>query len=210
MGIEGLFAYHRDAAILAHLDDVEAARRILVHPVPAFELGGDALYRAFDAKRLAAADAGERLLLLEHPRCNGCIAKGEARYEGDDFFWAGRFAQTALHAGIFGKTQQRPIRVIRQRAGRAYGHAGKAEGATLGVDLDGAERCPSRQPDDIDGGGSRMMEFAQREPQHISLAADREEAGGTGNRLYTFDREGLPQNKWIVGLDRREGLAREP
>src|SRR2546423_3172021 len=105
MGVEALLGDDSNAAILAHLDDVKAAWGILVHPVLAFELGGDALYRAFDAKRLAAADAGEGLLLLEHARRNRCIAEGETRSEADHFLRAGRLAQAALHASIFGEAQ---------------------------------------------------------------------------------------------------------
>src|SRR6266487_1672082 len=78
MGVEPRFGDRDHAAILAHPDQIEAIGRILVHPVAACELGGDAVDRALDAERLAAADARERLLLLEHP---GGGAKGEARHE---------------------------------------------------------------------------------------------------------------------------------
>src|SRR5437773_6510229 len=64
--IERLLAHGGDAAVLAHLEHVEARRRALVHPVPAFELRGHAIDRALDAERLVAADAAERLFLLEH------------------------------------------------------------------------------------------------------------------------------------------------
>src|SRR5262249_14069810 len=74
------------AAVLAHLDHVEALRRVLKHPVLAFELGGDALDRAFHAERLAAADAQERLLLLEHARVRGSGAEVELRRERDHLF----------------------------------------------------------------------------------------------------------------------------
>jgi len=63
--IKAFLCDHDDAAILAHLDEIEALRRALVHPVLAFELGEDAADRAFDAERLAAADAMKRLLLPE-------------------------------------------------------------------------------------------------------------------------------------------------
>jgi hypothetical protein len=109
VGIERLFGDDGDAAILAHLDHVEPARRALVHPVLAFERRGDALYRALDAERLAATNARERLLLLEHARRSPRIAKGKARYEADHFLGVGGFAQAALHASIFSKAQQRPV-----------------------------------------------------------------------------------------------------
>src|SRR5437763_11324096 len=46
VGIELLLGDGEDAAVLAHLDDIEALRRILEHPVFAGELGGHALDRA--------------------------------------------------------------------------------------------------------------------------------------------------------------------
>src|SRR5262249_47568827 len=66
--IEVFLGYDGDATLLAHLDDIEPPRRALEHPMLAFELGGDALDGAPDAERLAAAHAGERLLLFQHAR----------------------------------------------------------------------------------------------------------------------------------------------
>ena len=54
-----------DAAVFAHLDDVQPPGRRRVHPVPALELSHHALDAAFDTEWLAAADAAERLFLLE-------------------------------------------------------------------------------------------------------------------------------------------------
>src|SRR5712692_5153166 len=79
VGIEFLLGDRDHAAILAHLDHVEALRGILEHPVLAFELGGDALDRALDAERLAAADAVERLFLLQYARGRGGGAEIELR-----------------------------------------------------------------------------------------------------------------------------------
>src|SRR5262245_31345152 len=83
IGVETLLRDGDHAAVVAHLDHVEALRRILEHPVLAFELGRDALDRALDAERFAAADAAERLLLLEHARGGGGSAEVELRFEAD-------------------------------------------------------------------------------------------------------------------------------
>src|SRR6266851_2322364 len=107
VGIELLLGDRHDPAVLAHLDHVEALRGILEHPVLAFELGGDALDRALDAERLAAADAVERLLLFHHARGGGGGAEIELRPQRDHLFRAGRLAQPALHAGVFHEAQHR-------------------------------------------------------------------------------------------------------
>src|ERR1700693_5913146 len=108
--------------------------------MPAFELGDDPLDRALDAERLAAAHALERLFLLEHARGGGRGAEVEPRHQADHLFRAGRPAQPALNAGILGEAQDRPLRVARQRTGRAGGYAGKAQRAALDIDLDRPER----------------------------------------------------------------------
>src|SRR6188768_56229 len=102
--IEILVGHRGDAAIRTHLDDVEPLRRILEHPVLAFELGGDALDAALHAERLAAADAAERLFFLQYAR--GCVdgAEVELRPEADDLLGARRLAQSALNAGVLGET----------------------------------------------------------------------------------------------------------
>src|SRR6185437_2249296 len=107
--IEILLRHDVDAAVGAHLDDVEPLLGILEHPVLAFELGGHALDRAFDAERLAAADAFERCFLLDDAGHRGRGAEVDLRLQRDDFFRAGRLAQPALHAGVLGKPQGRPF-----------------------------------------------------------------------------------------------------
>jgi hypothetical protein len=165
------------------------------------EPGGDAFYRAFDAKRLAAADAGERLLLLEHACRNRCIAEGKTRREADHFLRAGRLAQAALHASIFSKAQQRPVGIIRQRTGPARGYARQAQRAALDIDLDGAEGRPGGERDDVGGRRGRAMGFPQRELQHVTFTADREETCGTRHGFSGVDRSyRFPQH---VGDDRR-------
>src|SRR3954454_3506546 len=64
IGIELLLGDHGNAAILAHLDQVGAARRSRIHPVPALEFGHDTIDGALHSERLAALDAAKRLLLL--------------------------------------------------------------------------------------------------------------------------------------------------
>src|SRR5262245_22414309 len=96
IGVEALLRDGGHAAVVAHLDHVEALRRILEHPVLAFELGGDALDRALDAERFAAADAAERLLLLEHARGGGGSAEVELRFEADHLLRAGRLDRKSV------------------------------------------------------------------------------------------------------------------
>src|SRR5215475_11917657 len=119
VGIELLLGDRHHPAVLAHLDHVEALRGILEHPVLALELGGDALDRALDPEWLVAADAMKWLFLFEHAgaRCRG--AEIELRTQGDHFLRACGLAQPALHAGVFGKAQHWPLRIVAERAGRA-------------------------------------------------------------------------------------------
>ena|ERR1700759_5476457 len=103
IGIEAFIRHRGYAAILAHFDEVEAARPALIHPVRALELANDALDRAFDPKGLAAANAVKRLFLLEDARVGGSLTEIDLRREADDFLGASRFTETALHTRIFGK-----------------------------------------------------------------------------------------------------------
>ena len=75
----------------------------MIHPMRAFELADDALDRAFNSKGLAATNAMKRLFLLEDTRVSGGRAEIDPWYEADNFFRASRFAETALHARVFGK-----------------------------------------------------------------------------------------------------------
>src|SRR5262249_36115427 len=128
--------HHGDAAVLAHLEQFEAARRASEHPVLAFELCGHAVDRTLDAERLAATDAAERLFLIEHARRCGGGAEIELRRERDHLLGTGCLAQPALHAGIFGKSQGRTFRIVTECAGRAGRYASEAERAALDVELD--------------------------------------------------------------------------
>src|SRR5215212_2929191 len=142
----------------------------------AFELGGNMLDRALHAKRLAARDACKRLLLLEHVRTRGGGAEIKLRHERDYLFGAGGLAETALHAGIFRKTQHRPFGIVAERAGRTGGYAGETEGAALNVEPYFTERRTRRQRDHVDRRGRGEVQFSQREPHHVALAADSLEA----------------------------------
>src|SRR5438128_153986 len=90
--IELLLGDGNDAAVLAHLEHIEALRRICEHPMLAGELGCDPLDGALHSERLAAADAVERLLLLEEPRAGSCSAEIELRMQGDHLLRTGRLA----------------------------------------------------------------------------------------------------------------------
>ena len=118
----------------------------------------------------------KRLLLLEHARRRGRGAEVELRRQADHLLRAGRLAQPALHAGVLGKAQHRPLGIVRQRAGRTGRHAGEAERAAFDIDLDRAERRAGRQRDHVDRRGRRAMQLAQRKAQHVALGADRREA----------------------------------
>src|SRR6266850_7254907 len=96
------FVHHRfDAAIRAHLDDVDPLGvGALEHPVLLAELGEHAVDRAFGAEGLAAGNAMERLFFLQHAQRRVPCLEIEARLKRDDLFRTGRFAKSALHAGL--------------------------------------------------------------------------------------------------------------
>src|SRR5262249_5326828 len=128
------------------------------------------------AERFAAADAVERLFLLDEPRrCRGG-AEIELWFEADHLLWARRLAKSALYASIFHKAQRRTFRIVAQRARRAGGDAREAERAALDVDLDAAEGRPDGKRNHIDGRGCNPMQLTQGEAQHVALGADRREA----------------------------------
>src|SRR5262249_26133957 len=151
VGIELLLGDRDRPAVLAHFDHLEPRRRVLEHPVLARELGGDTLDPALDPERLAAAGAVERLFFLEDARGGGGGAEIELRRQRDHLLRAGRLAQAALHAGVLGEAQHRPLRIVAERAGRAGADAGEAERAALDVDRDLAERRALRQRDQVGG-----------------------------------------------------------
>src|SRR5829696_6036538 len=113
MRIETLIYYGFDAAIRAHLDDVEAfGVGALEHPVFFAEFCKHAVDRAFGAEGFAAGDAVERLFLLQHTQRRAPGLEVETRFEGDDLLGAGRFAEAALHAQALGEAQHRAIRIV--------------------------------------------------------------------------------------------------
>src|SRR3954451_2094632 len=68
IGIEMSLRDDGNSAVLAHLDEVGAARRSRIHPVPALEFSYDTIDGALHSERLAALDAAKWLLLLQHKR----------------------------------------------------------------------------------------------------------------------------------------------
>src|SRR5882672_2283981 len=108
MRIKTLVHHGFDAAISAHLDDIDPLGvGALEHPVLLAELGEHAVDRAFGAEGLAADDAKERLFFLQHAQRRVPCLEIEARLKRDDLLRTGRFAKSALHAEAFGKAQHR-------------------------------------------------------------------------------------------------------
>src|SRR5436190_6349933 len=97
------FVHHRfDAAVRAHLDDVEAfGIGALEHPVLLAEFCQHAVDRAFGAEGFAAGDAVERLFFLQHALRRVPGLEVEPRLDGDDLLGAGGLAKPALHAEAF-------------------------------------------------------------------------------------------------------------
>src|SRR5476651_2684906 len=111
----------------------------------AFQFGDHAFDRAFDAERLAAADALERLFLLDDAAHRGSATEIDLRLQADDFLGGGRLAEATLNAGVFREAQHRLFGIVRQRAGRAGRDARETKRAACDIDLDGAERRALRQ-----------------------------------------------------------------
>src|ERR1700704_3555955 len=102
-----------DAAIRAHPDDIETFGVVaLEHPVLVAEFCNHAVDRALGAERLAASDAIERLFFLQYSKRRVPGLEVEPRLERDDVLGTGRFAQSALHAEIFGKPQHRAVGIV--------------------------------------------------------------------------------------------------
>src|SRR3979409_1176077 len=125
-----------DAAVRAHLDDIEPPGvGALEHPVLLAEFCEHTLDRAPGAERLAAGDAMERLFFLQHAKRRVPRLEIEPRLKRDDVLGAGRFAKPALHAEAFGEAQHGAGGIVRERGGRTGGDTGVAERAALDVDV---------------------------------------------------------------------------
>src|SRR5258706_13966324 len=99
MRVEALVHHRFDAAIRAHLDDIDSPGvGALEHPVLLAELGEHAVDRAFGAEGLAAGNAVERLFFLQHLQRRVPCLEIEARLKRDDLFRTGRFAKPAWNA----------------------------------------------------------------------------------------------------------------
>src|SRR5216683_6171255 len=143
MRVEALVHHGFDAAIRAHLDNIDPPGvGALEHPVLLAELGKHAVDRALGAEGFAAGDAMERLFFLQHLQRRVPRLEIEARLERDDLFRTGRFAKPALHAQALGEAQHRAVGIGRQRIRRTGGDTGMAERAALDVQFHAAERRP--------------------------------------------------------------------
>src|SRR6476620_5489139 len=178
MRVEAFVDHGLDAAIAAHLYDVETfGVAALKHPVLLAELGEHAVDRALGAKGLAASNAKERLFLLQHAKRRVPGLEIEPRLKGDDLFRTSRFAKPALHAQAFGKSQHRAVGIVRQRPRRTGGDTGMAERATLDVEMDAAKRRTRRQRHDIDRRGRGQTQLAKCGLEHAAFGAARDQAG---------------------------------
>src|SRR4029079_1921756 len=112
--VKSLVDHGFDAAVRAHLDDIDAfGVGALEHPVFFAEFGEHAVDRAPGAEGFAAGDAVEGLLLLENAQRRVPCPEIQPRFERDDLFGTGRFAQSALHAEAFGEAQHGAIGIVR-------------------------------------------------------------------------------------------------
>src|SRR5947207_4258256 len=212
MRVEALVHHGFDAAIRAHLDDIDTPGvGALEHPMLVAELGEYALDRAFGAERLAAGDAIEWLFFLQHSRRRIPGLEIEARLKRDDFLRAGRFTKPALDAQTFGEPQHRALGIIRKRSRWAGGDAGMAERAALHVEVHAAERRALTQRYDIDRQRCGKMEFAKRGLEHAALGA----AWNKASRLLRGDArrcriEHHAQLVRIVGFEYPKQVCAEP
>ena len=124
------------------------------------------------------------------------------------FSGTGGLAQAALHAGVLGEAQHRPLGIVGQGAGRASRDAGKAQRAARDVDLHRAERRARGQSHHIDRRRCGAVQLAQREPQHIALATDRLEARRPGAGTIGDRAQRGAEGVGIVGLDSRRRAHR--
>src|SRR5260370_2477068 len=99
MRVEALVHHGFDAAIRAHLDDIDPLGvGALEHPVLLTELGEHAVDRAFGAEGLAAGNAEEWPFFLQHLQRRVPCLEIKARLKGDDLFPPARLANPPLHA----------------------------------------------------------------------------------------------------------------
>ena len=177
----------------------------------AFELGDDALDGTLHAERLAAADAFGRLFLLDDPGHGGRGAEIDLRLEADDFLRAGRLAQSALDAGVFGKAEHRALRIVGQCAGRTRRHAGQAQRAAFNVDFDCTKRRASGQRHDIDRRPGLPRCNSRRASRMTSrLRPVAENVRGFGRAVHRWDAaQHLAKRIRVIGLDRCGARAGE-
>src|SRR3954471_7589288 len=94
MRVEALVHHGFDAAIRAHLDDVDPPGvGALEHPVLFAKLGEYAIDRTLGSEGLAAGNAKERLFFFQHAKRRVPCLEIEPRLEGNDTLGTGRFAK---------------------------------------------------------------------------------------------------------------------
>ena len=133
-----------DPAVVAHFDQLNIIR-FGVHPVLVLQLFNNPVNGAGNTKRLTTLDALERFLAMQRPGAQRVLRQVQPGLQGDGRLGAGTLADAALDAGVFGKADFWPIRVIAQSPGRAQRHTGQAERALVGINLDSAIGCAGRQ-----------------------------------------------------------------
>ena len=152
----------------------------------------------------------ERLFFLEHAR--GAVAARKSSCGLSVMTFSG---QVALHS---------PHCTQASSAKRSIGRSGSSDSAPVGQ-ADTQERqsvqpstlistapngAPSRQRHDIDRRRRRALQFAQREPHHVALAADRRKARRPRRRRQHRDgAQGVAQRIGIVGLDGGDAAGAE-
>src|SRR5690554_3730378 len=133
-----------DPTVVAHFDQLNIIR-LGVHPVLVLQLFNNPVNGAGNTKRLSTLDALERFLAMQRPGAQRILRQIQLGFQCDGRLGAGTLADATLDAGVFGKADFWPIRVIAQGPGRTQRHTGQAERAFVGINLDGAIGCAGRQ-----------------------------------------------------------------
>ena len=140
----------------------------------------------------------------------GAVAarKSSCGLQGDDLLGAGRLAQPALHAGILGEAQHRALRIVGSApVGQADTHARQSvQPSTLTSTVPNGAPAGSGTTSTGAGGA---VQLAQRETQHVALAADGQEAAGRGVPSAGDRAERFAERDGIVGLDRCDAPGAE-
>ena len=169
----------------------------------AFQLFDHALDGGFGAEGLAAADALERLFLLDHLMAAGGVEETEPGYQRDDAFRTRVLAQAALHAGFLGEAELRAVLVFLERPGRTRADAGQAKGTAFDIDDDGAEGRAGGQGEAVDRVRCFFVKVGQGQVHHRTLAPQGQEIA------CRHGRQGIEAVKESL-QGRRVGLFDDP